>query len=102
MDRKTVINFNEKPVIMRIGYAMLHGDLSLLVSACGVVLFAHGCGSSRLSHRNRFVAGYLQKQGLGTLLFNLLTRGEEQEDNYTMRLRFDIDLLASRLSDVTA
>lgn len=102
MSRKTVNNFREKPVLMKIGQITLEGDLALPDSARGIVLFAHGSGSSRLSPRNRFVAKYLQKQGLGTLLFDLLTRGEEQEDNYTMRLRFDIDLLASRLSDATA
>ncbi|MEN6623461.1 MAG: alpha/beta family hydrolase [Smithella sp.] len=102
MNRKTGNNSSEKPVLVKIGRITLEGDLALPDSTRGIVLFAHGSGSSRLSPRNRFVAKYLQNQGLGTLLFDLLTKGEEQEDNYTMRLRFDIDLLASRLSDVTA
>jgi dienelactone hydrolase len=101
MSRKAENNSREKPVLVKIGRVTLEGDLALPDSARGIVLFAHGSGSSRLSPRNKYVAKYLQKQGLGTLLFDLLTRGEEQEDNYTMRLRFDIDLLASRLSDVT-
>lgn len=101
MSRKVENNSIEKPVLVKIGRVTLEGDLALPDSARGIVLFAHGSGSSRLSPRNKFVARHLQKQGLGTLLFDLLTRGEEQEDNYTMRLRFDIDLLASRLSDVT-
>lgn len=101
MDRRNGNNSREKPILIKIGRNILEGDLAMPDSAQGIVLFAHGSGSSRLSPRNRFVAGYLQKQGLGTLLFDLLTRGEEEEDNYTMRLRFDIDLLASRLSDAT-
>lgn len=101
MSKKAEKDTMEKPVNLKIGKIILEGDLALPDSARGIVLFAHGSGSSRLSPRNRFVARYLQEQGLGTLLFDLLTRGEEQEDNYTMRLRFDIGLLASRLSGAT-
>jgi dienelactone hydrolase len=64
---------------------------------CGVVLFAHGSGSSRLSPRNQFVARELQKAGLATLLLDLLTESEEVLDQRTAHLRFDIDLLAKRL-----
>ena len=67
-------------------------------AASGVVLFAHGSGSSRFSPRNTFVANVLQQQGIGTLLFDLLTRAEDQD--YTMR--FDIDLLTRRLLAATA
>jgi len=94
-------DIRETPVHLAIGRITLEGDLSVPASAKGIVLFAHGSGSSRLSSRNRAVAGYLQRQGLATLLFDLLTRDEEQEDNYTMRLRFDIGLLAGRLAGAT-
>ncbi|MEK6685498.1 MAG: dienelactone hydrolase family protein [Pseudomonadota bacterium] len=76
----------------------LSGELVLPPAASGVVLFAHGSGSSRFSPRNTFVANVLQQQGIGTLLFDLLTRAEDQD--YTMR--FDIDLLTRRLLAATA
>jgi dienelactone hydrolase len=66
-----------------------------------VVLFAHGSGSSRLSPRNRFVAQHLNRAGLATLLLDLLTEGEERSEAQTGELRFDIDLLASRLLAAT-
>jgi dienelactone hydrolase len=66
-----------------------------------VVLFAHGSGSSRFSPRNNYVAEMLQEGGVGTLLFDLLTRHEEEIDMHTRELRFDIGLLASRLSAAT-
>jgi len=66
----------------------------------GVVLFAHGSGSSRFSPRNRYVAQVLRSAGLATMLVDLLTREEEQVDLRTRHLRFDISLLAQRLSDV--
>jgi putative phosphoribosyl transferase len=75
----------------------LDGDLTIPSEAHGVVLFAHGSGSSRNSPRNRYVAGVLQDAGLATLLFDLLTPAEEQEEYYTRHLRFDIPLLARRL-----
>src|SRR3979411_3044605 len=67
----------------------------------GVVLFAHGSGSSRHSPRNRYVAGELQRAGLATVLADLLTPGEEQLDARTGELRFDIGLLATRLVALT-
>jgi len=76
----------------------LSGELVLPSSVSGVVLFAHGSGSSRFSPRNTFVANVLQQQGIGTLLFDLLTRAEDQD--YAMR--FDIGLLMRRLLDATA
>lgn len=84
------------------GRAMLEGDLVVPQGARGIVLFAHGSGSSRHSSRNRFVAGELQAAGLGTLLFDLLTDEEESVDIQTGHLRFDIALLAERLLAATA
>ena len=77
--------------------AALAGDLALPPAARGVVAFAHGSGSSRHSPRNRMVAATLQEAGLGTLLFDLLTPGEEARDELTREHRFDIPLLATRL-----
>jgi dienelactone hydrolase len=79
------------------GGAMLDGDLAIPHEARGVVIFAHGSGSSRHSSRNRFVAHELQTAGIGTLLMDLLTRQEEVVDSRTGHLRFDIGLLADRL-----
>src|ERR687885_132836 len=80
------------------GEATLEGELSVTKGANGVVLFAHGSGSSRHSPRNQFVARTIREAGVGTLLFDLLTREEESVDIYTRRLRFDIGLLARRLA----
>lgn len=77
----------------------LSGELTIPKAATGIVLFAHGSGSSRFSPRNQFVAKVLQNAGLGTLLFDLLTAEEESVDIYTRHLRFDIALLAQRLVD---
>ena len=79
----------------------LQGDLTVPTRARGLVLFAHGSGSSRLSPRNRMVARRLQDGGFGTLLFDLLTVREEAVDAITRRLRFDIDFLATRLAGAT-
>jgi pimeloyl-ACP methyl ester carboxylesterase len=78
----------------------IDGDLSVPDRATGIVLFAHGSGSSRLSPRNRKVARELQDGGLATLLFDLLTPMEEEEDKRTGQLRFDVKLLADRLVTV--
>lgn len=83
------------------GHVTLEGNLRVPEGALGVVLFAHGSGSSRHSPRNRYVAGELQNAGLATLLIDLLTTDEEAEDMYTGQLRFDIDLLAERLVGAT-
>jgi dienelactone hydrolase len=77
--------------------AVLNADLVIPVDARGIVLFAHGSGSSRHSHRNQFVARMLQESGFGTLLMDLLSTEEEHLDNQTREFRFDIDLLANRL-----
>lgn len=81
------------------GKVLLHGDLTIPGGAKGIVLFAHGSGSSRLSPRNRLVARVFNRSNLGTLLFDLLTSEEEAVDTYTRHLRFDIDMLARRLTD---
>ena len=83
------------------GRASLDGDLTLPPGARGVVLFAHGSGSSRHSSRNRYVAQELRRSALGTLLMDLLTSEEEAVDARTGHLRFDIDLLAERLGAAT-
>lgn len=84
-------------VRIRAGQVELEGELVLPDSPVGVVLFAHGSGSSRHSPRNRFVARALQEGRLGTLLMDLLTSAEDQIDSRTAELRFNIDLLAERL-----
>jgi putative phosphoribosyl transferase len=89
---------SERPVEIPAGGVTLHGDLVLPPNAAGLVVFAHGSGSSRHSPRNRFVAGALQAGGLGTLLLDLLTEQEEVLDERTAELRFDIGLLAHRLT----
>lgn len=88
-------------IAIPVGRVRLNGDLAIPANAQGLVLFAHGSGSSRLSSRNRYVAGALQERGIATLLFDLLTPEEEQEDHLTGHLRFNIDLLAGRLKQVT-
>ncbi len=84
------------------GDAAVQGDLTLVEGSRAVVVFAHGSGSSRHSPRNRQVAGRLQRDGLGTLLLDLLTEAEEAVDLRTGELRFDIDLLAGRLAGAVA
>ncbi|MBO0797877.1 MAG: dienelactone hydrolase family protein [Blastocatellia bacterium] len=83
------------------GEATLEGELALPDSARGIVLFAHGSGSSRHSPRNQYVAEIIRSKGVGTLLFDLLTKEEEAIDERTRQLRFDIGLLATRLVEVT-
>jgi len=80
-----------------IGDRWLDGDLNLPEGSRGVILFAHGSGSSRHSPRNKYVAQVLAERGFGTLLIDLLTPQEEAVDERTAHLRFDIELLASRL-----
>jgi putative phosphoribosyl transferase len=79
----------------------LSGDLVIPQKAQGLVVFAHGSGSSRHSPRNRYVANVLHQGGLATLLLDLLTASEEQSDFETGYIRFDIDLLAGRLLEAT-
>jgi putative phosphoribosyl transferase len=81
--------------------AMLRGDLSVPPDASGIVIFAHGSGSSRHSPRNTYVAQTLHDKGLATLLFDLLTKEEEDEERWTAHIRFNIPLLAERLISTT-
>ena len=87
----------EKPVSIPVPNALLNGDLAIPESACGLILFAHGSGSSRKSPRNRAVAAALQAGPFATLLLDLLTPAEESVDAITAQHRFDILLLAKRL-----
>jgi pimeloyl-ACP methyl ester carboxylesterase len=84
-----------------VGKVRLTGDLEIPEDPCGLVLFAHGSGSSRRSPRNQAVAEILREAGIATLLFDLLTPHEEAEDPYSGHLRFDIGLLSRRLAIVT-
>jgi dienelactone hydrolase len=90
-----------RSVLVSTDSVKLHGDLTIPKNAEGIVLFAHGSGSSRHSPRNKYVAQVLQKAGLATLLIDLLTEEEEKVDDYTAHLRFDIGLLAKRLAGAT-
>jgi pimeloyl-ACP methyl ester carboxylesterase len=81
------------------GTATIHADLTIPISARGLVLFAHGSGSSRFSRRNRWVASELHNDRLATLLVDLLTDEEASLDERTGELRFDIQLLAQRVID---
>jgi putative phosphoribosyl transferase len=85
------------PVRLDFADATLNGDLSLPADTRGLVIFAHGSGSSRHSPRNRAVAEVLQHGRLGTLLLDLLTDQEDRADAVTAEFRFNVDLLANRL-----
>lgn len=87
----------ERTIRVQVRDVMLEGTLGVPDHAAGIVLFAHGSGSSRFSPRNRFVARVLRDAGLGTLLLDLLTSAEEAVDMTTREHRFDIQLLADRL-----
>lgn len=88
---------SERVVRIDSGGVMLAGDLNVPAGARGIVVFAHGSGSSRRSTRNRAVAERLRDAGCATLLFDLLTEDEEREDEFTSALRFDLPLLTRRL-----
>lgn len=88
-------------VVIPVKRVELGGELVLPPKPLGLVLFAHGSGSSRHSPRNRYVAGVLRDAGIGTLLFDLLTAAEEQAEARTRHLRFDIPFLAERLMGAT-
>jgi putative phosphoribosyl transferase len=91
----------EREVRLRAGTAELVGDLVVPAGAAGVVLFAHGSGSSRHSPRNRLVASALHRAGLATFLLDLLTVAEDERDRVTAELRFDVAMLAERLVSAT-
>ncbi len=88
-------------ILISAGGTNLEGELAFPARPLGLVLFAHGSGSSRHSPRNQMVAQMLRQSGIGTLLFDLLTRQEEQEEESTGYLRFDVQLLARRLLAAT-
>src|SRR5213596_848536 len=94
-------NIDMSDVQIPAGSATLDGNLTIVAQAKGLVLFAHGSGSSRHSPRNQFVVRTLNDAGLATLLFDLLTPEEESVDLYTGEHRFDINLLAKRLVHAT-
>ena len=85
------------PVAVGSGGAELLGDLEVPPNAVGLVVFAHGTGSSRFSPRNRLVATKLRDEGFATLLLDLLTETEERQDLQTREFRFDVGLLAARV-----
>jgi pimeloyl-ACP methyl ester carboxylesterase len=87
----------ERPIAISVAGGRLLGDLTLPPEPIGLVVFAHGSGSSRLSPRNRAVAQELVDAGLATLLMDLLTGEEEAVDLRTRRLRFDVALLGRRV-----
>ena len=97
----TLTDRDEGLVKLNAGGVTLEGNLIVPRGATGIVLFAHGSGSSRFSSRNRYVAEILRQSNLGTLLIDLLTQQEELVDTRTAHLRFDIDLLARRLVGAT-
>ena len=86
-----------RPIRLEFGNLTLNGDLTVPENASGLVVFAHGSGSSRLSSRNRAVAEVLQRADMATLLLDLLTEPEERADLVTAEFRFDIPLLAERV-----
>jgi dienelactone hydrolase len=92
--------FFDKTIHVPAGPHVLEADLSIPDESYGIVLFAHGSGSGRLSTRNRAVARTLRNHGMGTLLIDLLTESEEKIDFVTRQYRFDIDLLAKRVIQV--
>jgi len=91
----------EREVRVPVGAVELEGNLGIPEGAMGIVLFAHGSGSGRMSPRNRYVAEALREANLATLLVDLLTPEEEEADLRTRRLRFDIGLLSGRLAGAT-
>src|SRR3977135_1306973 len=101
MSNSAAQTVEETLVHVSAGSVTLDGNLSLPEESRGVVLFAHGTGSSRHSSRNRYVARLLNEAKLATLLIDLLTLDEEVIDTRTAQLRFDIELLAERLVGAT-
>lgn len=90
-----------KEIIIQVNHLSLSGNLEVPETPVGLVVFAHGSGSSRFSPRNNAVAQSLNDSGLATLLFDLLTTEEDKIDQFTREYRFDIPLLADRLIVVT-
>ena len=88
-------------ITIPIGDIELEGSLAIPAAVTGLVMFAHGSGSSRHSPRNRHVASLLHEAHLATLLFDLLTPDEERIDAVDATLRFDVGMLAERLVEAT-
>ena len=99
MEPTTTIH--SQPVSIGVGKAYINGELRVPKGSTGLVLFAHGSGSSRFSPRNQYVSTQLNRAGLATLLFDLLTPEEEAEDIPSGHLRFNIRLLGDRLTAAT-
>lgn len=99
--RKSELSIDRREVSIELDGVSLEGSLAIPEAATGIVLFAHGSGSSRHSPRNQYVAQVLQSHEIGTLLFDLLTHKEESIDQFSGELRFDIPLLAKRLGCAT-
>jgi putative phosphoribosyl transferase len=97
----TTAVYDDITVEVPAGRLQLEANLTVPLDAKGIVLFAHGSGSSRYSPRNRFVAQHLNNERLATLLLDLLTPAEEEVDARTAHLRFNIDLLAERLGQAS-
>lgn len=95
------MNTREIELAIPVGEVQLAGTLRIPEEAAGIVLFAHGSGSSRFSPRNRHVAAVLEHAGLATMLIDLLSEHEEREDSRTGTFRFDIPMLADRLLAAT-
>jgi putative phosphoribosyl transferase len=98
---KPVLDIEREEIAISAGKVKLAADLALPHHATGLVIFAHGSGSSRQSPRNRSVAGVLNRGAIATLLIDLLTEAEERVDIRTGELRFDIGLLIRRLTAIT-
>lgn len=101
MTERTIVTGRTQDVTLALDGIVLHGDLTVPPGAKGIVLFAHGSGSSRFSPRNRAVAATLWEGGVATLLLDLLTPDEDRVDEMTAQHRFDIRLLAGRLAAAT-
>jgi putative phosphoribosyl transferase len=97
MRERGLASIEQRTVRITVGRQALEGDLGVPAHARGVVLFAHGSGSSRFSARNKHVAAVLQENGFATLLIDLLTPNEEELDRLSGEYRFDIGRLAERL-----
>jgi len=95
------MNLKSSLIYIPVGRDEIQGDLHIAQNTTAIVVFAHGSGSSRHSPRNKYVADVLNEAGFATLLIDLLTKDEELVDFQTGQYRFDIDLLADRLSTVT-
>jgi putative phosphoribosyl transferase len=91
----------EQTLRIPVGSVEVEGNIFLPQETICLIIFVHGSGSSRFSPRNQYVAKEFNKSGIGTLLFDLLTLGEEEEDELTGQYRFNISLLAQRLVSVT-